>query len=328
VTTALVLGSNGQDGSYLADVLLERGFDVAGAARQQRSRWVEHPRFRHVPLDVADASALSRLLDELRPTRIYALAASHGPAGYSYEADWRTTLEVNVGSVQTCLEYLRLSSPDARLFVASSVKAFGQTPPAIIDEATPRVSSCLYSITKNAAADLVAYYRATHGVWASVGYLFNHDSPRRPPEYFLPRLAAQLAAHLKGEPAPAPLASFDFWCDWGSSPEFMGAAASLLELDQAEDVVMATGAPIHAARLVAALSSAAGAPASAWARASMMDEPRAVAAEAPYRARIDNLRRHVGAPRQDGLDVVLWILREIHGIDLRRPTDWRWSGPD
>jgi GDPmannose 4,6-dehydratase len=323
VTTAVILGSNGQDGSYLANILLERGFDVVGAARQAQSRWISHPRFRHVELDVAEAAELSGLLNEVRPTRIYALAAIHGPAGYAYEANWRKALDVNVGSVHTCLEYLR-RSPSARLFLASSLKAFGQSPPKVIDEATPRVSSCLYSITKNTAADLVAYYRAVHGVWAVVGYLFNHDSPRRPADYFLPRLVDQLATRLRGESRAEPLATFDFWCDWGSSLEYMDAATKLLELDEPRDVVVASGVPIYAAELVTALSMAADMPQGAWATASAMTAESSSLGP-PYRARIDALRRYVGSPRSDGLDVALWILRERHGVNLDRPVDHRWS---
>ena len=322
--SALVLGANGQDGSYLADVLLERGREVTGVARQAQSRWVNHPRFHHVQLDLGDAETLARLLGEVHPDRIYALAAVHGSAGFSYEPIWGAALDVNLKSIHTCLEHIRTRNPAARLFLASSLKAFGDAPPAVIDEATPRVSSCLYGITKNAAADLVAYYRARHGVWACVGWLFNHDSPRRPGDYFLPRLTAQLAAHLRGEPATEPLMTLDFWCDWGSSLEFMTAAASLLDLDDPHDVVMASGAPIHAATLATALSEAAGVEAGAWAKTLVEAPPRGAAAP-PYRAKIDRLRQLVGAPASDGLDVALWILRERHGVDLQRPAGWARS---
>jgi GDPmannose 4,6-dehydratase len=325
VTSALVLGSNGQDGSYLADVLLERGCEVTGVARQTQSRWVNHPRFHHVQLDLGDADALAGLLGEVHPDCIYALAAVHGSAGFSYEPIWGAALDVNLKSVHTCLEHIRTRNSDARLFVASSLKAFGDAPPAVIDESTPRVSSCLYGITKNAAADLVAYYRARHGIWAAVGWLFNHDSPRRPDDYFLPRLTAQLAAHLHGERATEPLMTLDFWCDWGSSLEFMAAAASLLELDHPRDVAMASGAPIHAERLAVALSEAAGVETRAWANTLAEAPAGAGLSGPPYRARIALLRQLVGAPASDGLDVALWILRERHGVDLRRPAGYDWT---
>ena len=92
------------------------------------------------------------------------MAAIHGSAGYAYEASWREALAVNVGSVHACLEHMRRRCPAARLFYPSSLKVFGDPPPSEIDEETPRIGSCLYSITKNAATDLIHQYRADMGL--------------------------------------------------------------------------------------------------------------------------------------------------------------------
>ncbi len=228
MASALVLGVNGQDGSYIAEALLDRGCAVTGIGRQAVSRWVDPARFNYVQLDVANADPLSDLLARAMPDQIYHMAAVHGSAGHVYEDVWRQALAVNVGSVHTCLEHMRLRSPATRLFYPSSLKVFGNPPPTEIDETTPRVSSCLYSITKNAATELIHYYRAQHGSWAAVSYYFNHDSPRRPDSYFLPRLAAQIAASMR-HTVPAPgVATLDFWCDWGSSREFMEMTVDLL----------------------------------------------------------------------------------------------------
>jgi len=321
---ALVLGANGQDGSYLAEVLIERGWRVVGAARQPASRWVAHPAYRHVALDIGDAAALSALLQTERPSRVFALAAIHGSSGHAYEAEWRSALDVNVGSVHTCLEYMRVTDPDCRLFLASSLKAFGENPPAVIDESSPRVSSCLYAMTKNAATDLIYYYRLRHGLWAFIGWLFNHDSPRRPADYFLPRLAAQLAAHLAKAPAPPPLASVDFWCDWGSSLDYMRAVAELAELDTPHDVVMATGSPVYAGELARALGDLVGVSATAWLRTLSNARPKTRGAPA-FRADTARLRSLVGEPQRQALDVVLWILRERHGLAVER-ADLSLSG--
>jgi GDPmannose 4,6-dehydratase len=314
MSTALVLGVNGQDGSYLAEILIERGYRVTGVGRQTASRWVDPGRFCYVSLDVAVARELDALLAELLPDEIYHMAAMHGPAGHAYEADWREALALNVGSVHTCLEHIRTRSPAARLFYPSSLKAFGSCPPPRIDENTPRVSSCLYSITKNAATDVIQYYRAQHDVWASVGYYFNHDSPRRPDSYFLPRLAARIAVQLgRGGPAPD-IASLDFWCDWGNSQEFMELTADLLRADHPRDVVLATGQPVHAAALAAELAKAVGiAPLSAT---------RPVYDEAPFRAELAGLRGAVGRlPRHNAVDVAGWILRDRYGIVIRHATE-------
>jgi GDPmannose 4,6-dehydratase len=316
MTRALVLGANGQDGSYLVEALLRRDADVIGVARQAESRWVRHPRYRHIALDLGDSPALADLLATGDVAEIYHLAATHGAAGYFYEPAWQDALAVNLGSVHVCLEHLRSVGSGPRLFYASSLKAFGAVPPAVIDESSPRASHCLYSITKNAAADLITYYRDRHGVFASIGYLFNHDSPRRPDEYFLPRLARQLAEGLGGgseAPAP-PIATLDFACDWGSSAEFMDLAIDTLRADRAQDHVFASGVTWRASDLVAALSSAAGIPAARWLR---LREPPGQREVRLYQANIDRLRAATGrAPKMDAIAVAAWILRERHKIDI------------
>jgi GDPmannose 4,6-dehydratase len=312
MSTALVLGVNGQDGSYIAEVLLERGHSVIGVARQEASRWVDPARFQparfqYARLDAADADALDGLLSRTMPNQIFHMAVVHGSAGHVYEAVWRQALALNVGSVHTCLEHMRRRDPSARLFYPSSLKAFGDPPPAEIDEASPRVASCLYSITKNAATDLIQQYRMRHGIWAVTGYYFNHDSPRRPGSYFLPRLAAQLAAALRHDATAPRVASLDFWCDWGSSREFMELTVDLLSLDAPRDVVIATGRPIFAADLAFTLAEELGV-APLAPRGPTTGKP-------PVRARIDELRRATGrVPRHGALDVARWILAECHGL--------------
>ena len=306
----MVLGVNGQDGSYLAEVLIERGYTVTGVARQAKSRWVDPTAFRYYQVDVAETSALTTLLGESAPAEIYHLAAVHGAAEYVYETGWREALAVNVGSVHTCLEYMRNFSPSTRLFYASSLKVFGLRPPSRIDETSPRISGCLYSIMKNAATELIHYYRRLHGVWATVGYYFNHDSPRRPDNYFLPRLAASIASQLtRGNPMPS-VATLDFWCDWGSSREFMEATADLLLNDRPSDVIFATGHPVYAGALADELYNAAG--------LTTLGRPVPPPEDAPFRADVTKLREAVGwLPRQRAADVARWILRERHSITLR-----------
>src|SRR3954471_20635889 len=127
----LILGSNGQDGSYLAELQLARGNTVIGIAKQETSRWVSAPGFRHVPLDLRDPQALDRLLEEVRPDLIFPLAVIHGAAGFRYEEGWQDALRVNIGAVHVCLEHLRRRAPEARLMAASSLKAFGPVAPPV-----------------------------------------------------------------------------------------------------------------------------------------------------------------------------------------------------
>ena len=301
---ALVLGVNGQDGSYLAEALLDRGYTVTGVARQARSRWVDPSRFDYRQLDACDAAALDQLLAEKMPSHLFHMAAVHGSAGFEYESVWGRALALNVGAVHTCLEHIRRRDKTARLFYPSSLKVFGDPPPAIVDEATPRQSTCLYSITKNAATDLIHQYRMRHGAWACVGYFFNHDSPRRPDSYFLPRLARKIAASMRqGEDGPN-IATLDFWCDWGSSQEFMGIVADLVEQDVPSDVVLATGVSVYAADLARDLAASVGAP--------TPELPARKAATPTVQARLNGMRQAVGrTPRQNGLDVARWIFQEL-----------------
>ena len=309
MSSALILGVNGQDGSYIAEVLLERCFKVLGVGRQAASRWVEGTGFSYIQLDAEDPDALNSVLSDTMPDRIFHMAAVHGSSGYAYEGIWRKALALNVGSVHTCLEHMRLRSPATRLFYPSSLKVFGNPPPAEIDETTPRVASCLYSITKNAATDLIDYYRTCHGSWACVGYYFNHDSPRRPDNYFLPRLTTQIVASLRGNLAVPCVKALDFWCDWGSSREFMELTADLMELDVPRDVVIATGQPVYAGDLARALAKLVGAP---------PPPVRPTQKAPPVRARLEGLYRAIGRlPRKGALDVACWILSDRHALVTR-----------
>jgi hypothetical protein len=131
---------------------------------------------------------------------------------------------------------------------------------------------------------------------------------------------------LAEDPQP-PVTTLDFWCDWGASPEFMRAVADLLALPRPRDAVIATGVSIYAGRLVDALSEAAGIARDAWVKTGQTPRHGVATTGPPYRANIDLLRRLVGAPPSDGLDVALWILRERHGIDLQRPVGGQLSAP-
>jgi GDPmannose 4,6-dehydratase len=306
MTRALILGVNGQDGSYLAEELLARGHEVTGVGRQAASRWVDPCCFRYVTLDIANHSALDELLETLRPHVIYHLAAMHGPAGHAYEAVWRDALSVNLGALHVCLEHLRTRTPNSRLFYPSSLKAFGGRPPPLISEETPRVSDCLYGVTKNAGYDLIHYYRARHASWVTLGFFFNHDSPRRPENYFLPRLAARLAAQRKGIEAPT-LATLDFWCDWGNSQEFMALVADLMQEQHPDDLIFATGQPMHAAALANRLARALG----------IGGTSAPPAGQPPFRADVSRMIAVLGrAPRQGAFEVATWILRERYGISI------------
>jgi GDPmannose 4,6-dehydratase len=239
-TRALVLGCNGQDGSFLVEHLLRRGFGVSGASRQERPRW-NAGRFDYVALDLRRADALRDLLDRLRPKLIFHVAAVHGEAGSRYEAIWQDMLAVNVGATHVCLEYLRTRCPHGGLVYAGSAKIFGPAYPRLISERSRARSSCLYTVAKNASRDLIACYRCDHGIKASVLHLFNHESERRPPSFFIPTLVGALDRVLSGAKAKVEIDTLQFYCDWGSAEEYMDIATDVAERALGNDVIVATG---------------------------------------------------------------------------------------
>jgi GDPmannose 4,6-dehydratase len=307
---ALILGVNGQDGSYLAEELLRRGYSVAGIARQPESRWVRNASLQYVTLNVANAPLLDQALAWLQPRCIYHVAAVHGAAGHYYEEAWQDALAVNVGSVHVCLEHMRLRAPAAGLFYASSLKAFGEPPPAEITETTPGRSTCLYGITKNAAGDLIRHYRRTHGIRAAIGFFFNHDSPRRPDSYFLPRLARHMIARAVGGPPAPGVATLDFWCDWGSAVEYMQLVVDVMSRETPLDAVFATGRPIHASEIAEYLASRLGVPAPHVSRTVM---------QPLVQASLDGLRTAAGRlPEVGALEVAGAILEDRLERSARR----------
>lgn len=251
---ALVIGVNGQDGSYIAERLLERGWTVLGIGRQPGSRWIPPgPNFSYHALDLTDLSALSALLDDTRPEAVFHFAAVHGSAGFSYESRWQDVHSVNTVSAHVILEYLRCNTPDGVLVYASSSKVFGTALSGKISEKSPRHSSCIYTTTKNAATDLIAYYRNTHRIKASAIWTFNHESPRRDASYFIPRIVDTLAKSIVDRQHTGEIRTLGFWSDWGDAEEFMDIAADIAEKSPTTDLLLATGETVWAEDFVDAL---------------------------------------------------------------------------
>jgi len=248
----LVIGAGGQDGSLLCEEALRRGFGVVGV-----NRGGPHPavaadgNYRHISLDIANRVAFAELLSQIQPSHIFHLAAVHGSSGFAYEPVWRTALDVNVGSLHQILEHCRIRAPETGIVYASSCKVFGEPLPALVNEGTPRRSDCLYSVTKNAADALIANYRARHRLNAFSLILFNHESDRRGPSFFIPRLATALRMALQGGGDKARFHTLDFHCDWGLAVDYMAIALDLAMADNRQDLILATGHTFFARTLVA-----------------------------------------------------------------------------
>lgn len=248
---ALVLGANGQDGSYLVEHLLAEGWDVAGVGRQQTPRQGAkcESNYRYTQADIADQQAIFQLLSDLKPDYVFHAAATHGMAGFVYEDVWDKVLQVNTQSVHAILEYLRRNR-DCGLCYISSSKVFGAIDGVRVTESSARYSNCLYTISKNTTHDLINYYRAKHAVRASVVWTFNHESPRRGAEYFIPRLARAL---IKAESNPSHQETFErlgFWGNWGSASEYMQILVDLAGRDVFDDFILASPHTVWAEHLV------------------------------------------------------------------------------
>ena len=252
--TALVLGANGQDGSYLCEILCARGYSVIAVGSQPQARWpLAGTNYAYRACDIGDMTALAALLRDTRPGIIFHFAAIHGPTGFNYEAVWKSAHLVNTLSVHAVLDHIHRENPGCGLVYASSSKVFGSPMPAIVDEACPRLSTCIYSTTKNAAHSLIDYYRDRHAVAASVLYLFNHESPRRDAAFFIPRIAAALAAARTHTGQKTRMRTLDFTADWGDAREYMDLSIDVAELGLGTDYIMATGTTWNARQMAEAI---------------------------------------------------------------------------
>jgi len=248
----LVLGVNGQDGSYLADHLLSRGYLVIGVGRQTKSKWVsDHPNFSYISVNLEDIDQFEFLMRDIRPDLVYHFAATHGSAGFEYENYWKDAHHVNTMVTHAILEYARKRSGSAcKLIYASSTKAFSPRGKDQISESSDRQSTCIYSITKNAATDLIFYYRKNHKINSSVIWLANHESPRRNDSFFIPRVVSILASSLANGSHQETVHDLDFWCDWGDASEYMSIVIDIAEKAIGNDFVLATGEAKWAADFV------------------------------------------------------------------------------
>lgn len=241
---ALVLGSNGQDGTYLVRHLLRRGYRVTGADLAPQSRFEYEP-FAYRAIDLRDPASVTAMLERDTPDIVFHAAAVHASAADSsatmYEENFPAMLAVNTGSVQSVLEYFRVRRPAGRLVYLSSGKMFGPDYPEMLSESSPQYRKCLYTVTKGAAGDLIAYYRDRHQVRASILYPFPHESELRPPEFFIPKLIAALVAAKAGRKEKTSFFSLDFFADWGSADEYMDIAIDVAERAMGQDFTQAFG---------------------------------------------------------------------------------------
>ncbi|HWR21093.1 MAG TPA: GDP-mannose 4,6-dehydratase [Verrucomicrobiae bacterium] len=245
---ALITGLTGQDGSYLAELLIDRGYDVHGIVRRVA---LEHPdhrlwRIRHlldrVHLHAASLDSLSslyRVFHAVQPEECYHLAAQSFVAT-SFEDEF-STMQTNITGTHHVLSALKDCAPQCRVYFAASSEMFGQVASSPQDESTPFHPRSPYGISKVAGFDLTRYYREAHHLHASSGILYNHESPRRGLEFVTRKITSTVARIHIGLTDQLELGNLDARRDWGHSRDYVQAMHLMLQQDTPDDYVIATG---------------------------------------------------------------------------------------
>ncbi|MCH7480425.1 MAG: GDP-mannose 4,6-dehydratase [Chloroflexi bacterium] len=244
MTTALVTGVTGQDGSYLAEFLLEKGYKVIGMVR--RSSTITFERIQHIQDDLTivqgdlhDQSSLVDLIEEYRPEEVYNLAAqSFVPTSWSQPV---LTGEVTALGVTRLLEAIRLVNPQTRFYQASSSEMFGKVRAVPQSESTPFHPRSPYGVAKVYAHWITVNYRESYDMFAVSGILFNHESPRRGLE-FVTRKVTHGAARIKlGLSDELRLGNLESQRDWGFAGDYVEAMWMMVQADAPADYVVGTG---------------------------------------------------------------------------------------
>jgi GDPmannose 4,6-dehydratase len=241
---AIITGITGQDGSYLAELLLEQGYEVTGVVRRLSAAnfWrIEHllDRITLRPADLLDQLSLIKVIDAVRPTEFYNLAAmSFVPASWDQPM---LTGEFNAQGVTRVLEAVRQVDRSIRIYQASSSEMFGKVREVPQTEMTPFYPRSPYGVSKVFAHYITVNYRESYDLFAVSGILFNHESPRRGLEFVTRKVTDGVARIKLGLADTLSLGNLDARRDWGFAGDYVRAMWLMLQQDRAEDFVVATG---------------------------------------------------------------------------------------
>ncbi len=242
--TALITGITGQDGSYLAEFLLEKGYRVVGVVR--RSSTTPYERIGHlvdrvelVSADLLDQTSLTDAVHECQPDEIYNLAAQS-----FVQASWPQpvlTGEFTALGVTRMLEAMKKAAPKARFYQASSSEMFGKVHESPQTEATPYYPRSPYGVAKVYGHWITVNYRESFGLYAVSGILFNHESPRRGTEFVTRKISDAVARIKLGKQKEVRLGNLDSRRDWGFAGDYVEAMWMMLQRDEPDDFVIGTG---------------------------------------------------------------------------------------
>jgi len=242
--TALITGITGQDGSYLAEFLLAKGYLVVGVVR--RTSHDSYERIGHLldrvtilPADLLDQHSLTMVIRDVKPDEIYNLASqSFVPTSWSQPV---LTGEFTALGVTRILEAMRLAHPESRFYQASSSEMFGKAHKVPQDEATPFYPRSPYGVAKVYGHWITVNYRESYGLYAVSGILFNHESPRRGLEFVTRRVSDGVARIKLGLAKELKLGNLDARRDWGFAGDYVRAMWLMLQQPKPDDYVIGTG---------------------------------------------------------------------------------------
>lgn len=245
---ALITGITGQDGAYLAEFLLSKGYEVHGLARRSSTADVNTTRLKWLGIEkdvrivdgnLTDLSGLARTMRDVRPDEVYNLAAQSFVKS-SWQQPILTGNVTGIG-VTNVLEALRLESPEARFYQASSSEMYGLIQEPMQSETTPFHPRSPYAVAKLYGHWITINYRESFGLHASSGILFNHESPLRGIEFVTRKVTDAVARIKKGIAKELRLGNIDAKRDWGHSRDYVRAMWLMVQQDQPDDYVVATG---------------------------------------------------------------------------------------
>jgi GDPmannose 4,6-dehydratase len=244
MTRALITGVTGQDGSYLAEFLLAKGYEVFGMVRRASTENFERiepfrDRIRLVQADLLDPMSLITVLSDIRPREVYNLAAqSFVPTSWAQPV---LTAEFDAIGVTRVLEAIRLVDRDIRFYQASSSEMFGKVREVPQNELTPFHPRSPYGVAKVYAHYITVNYRESYDIYGCSGILFNHESPRRGKEFVTRKVTEAVARIHRGMQSELRLGNLEARRDWGFAGDYVEAMWLMLQRDEPDDYVIATG---------------------------------------------------------------------------------------
>lgn len=248
---ALIFGVTGQDGSYLAEVLLENGYEVHGVYRKSATGNTKN--INHLILDdsiyqntfylhrgdLADPTSLYRIINSVAPDEIYN-EADQDHVSWSYDMVGYSS-DITASAVGRILEIIKQINPKIKYFQPCTSNMFGKTDELSLNEESKFNPQSPYAIAKTFAFYITKYYREAYGMHASTAILFNHESPRRPVDYLSRKVTKSVAQIYLGKQKKLILGDVTASIDWGYAKEYMYAAHQILQLDKPDDYIIATG---------------------------------------------------------------------------------------